>query len=99
MMLAEAVSIDGGLLLVILFVFLLMVGLWCVVVALGCRWAKQAGQGSRGALAGWAVVAVLEVVPLALGFTPLLVLAAVVLAFQGWLYARARAETMTEGEP
>jgi hypothetical protein len=97
-MLAEAVSIDGGVLLLILVVFVLLFVLWCALVTLGCRWARRAGQGSRRALAGWAVVAVLEVLPFIFDLTPLLLVPLGVLALQARLFIRAKAEA-TAGDP
>jgi hypothetical protein len=92
MVLAETVSIDGGVLLVALVVFGLMVALWCGLVLIGCRWAREAGHGSGRALVGWVVVAVLEVLPLVAGFSPVLMVGLAALAVQGWLYLQARAE-------
>ncbi len=92
MMLAEAVSIDGGVLLAALVVLLALVALWCGLVFLGCRLARGAGRGSRGALVGWVVVAVVEVLPLVVGDSPLLLLGAAVLGVQAWFYVRGKAD-------
>ncbi len=92
-MLAEAVSINGGTLLLILLFLVAMVVVWCALVVFGCRLAKQAGQGSRQALVGWAVVGVLELAPLVVGFTPLLLVGVAVLGLQAAFYLRAKAES------
>ncbi len=99
MMLAETVSIDGGVLLLGLLILLAMVALWCALVVLGCRLARRAGQGSRPALAGWVVVAVVEVLPLVTDFSPVLLLAAAVLGVQGWFYRRGKADTSAQDVP
>lgn len=92
MIFAEAVSIDGGLLLLILVVLFVLFALWCAAVFLGCKWARRAGQGSRRALVGWAAAAALAVVPLVTELQPLgVALALAVLSVQGWLYLRAKA--------
>lgn len=98
-MLAEAVSINGGALVIVLVILVLLGALAIAAMVLGCVWATRAGRGSRRALAGWLVVAVLEAVyslPLIAGsvrgrrvsLLSLIVLA--VLGAQVVLFTRAR---------
>ena len=98
-MLAEAVSIDGGTLLLILLVLVVMVVVWCGLVVLGCRLARQAGQGSQRALGGWVVVGILELAPLVVGFTPLLLVGVAVLAVQVTFYLRGKADRASGDDP
>lgn len=72
MILAEAISIDGGLLFLILVVLVVMLVVALVVGIGGCIWAWRAGCGSRPALAGWIICASLEGLA-ALAFLPPLV--------------------------
>lgn len=88
--LAETVAIDGGVLLLVLVVFMVMVATWCGLVALGCFWARRAGLGSRPALAGWMVVVVAQTVPLAIEPTPLLLIPVAAAGIQTMLYILAR---------
>lgn len=91
-MFAETVAIDGGVLLLVLVVFMVMVVIWCGLVALGCFWARRAGLGSRPALAGWMVVVVAQTVPLAIEVTPLLLIPVAAVVIQTLLYIRARGQ-------
>ncbi len=91
-MLAEAVSIDGGLLVVILIVLFVVAAAWCALVVVGCVCARRAGRGSRAALAVWAVVAVAQTLPLLIGFTGLAVAPIMALVLQAGFYLWARAD-------
>jgi hypothetical protein len=93
MVIAEAVSIDGGVLLAVLVVFLVLLGLWLGLVALGCWFAKQAGEGSAPAPVGWALVAVAQTAPLTLGDAQWLLLALAILVVQATFYLVARGAT------
>jgi hypothetical protein len=95
MVIAEAVSIDGGVLLAVLVVFLVLVGLWLGLVALGCWFAKQAGGRSAPAPVGWALVAIAQTAPLTFGDVEWLLLALAILVVQGTFYLVARAATET----
>ena len=88
MLLAETVSIDGGLLLTILAVLLLAVIAWCFAVSVAFRAAKQAGRGEDGAMTRWVLAGVVEVAMVA--WTPLVVVALVFLAIQVFQYRQAR---------
>ena len=92
MILAESVSLDGGALLVILVIFLALMAVWCAVMVLGCVWAVRAGRGSRLALAGWAVVALIELLPAASAIGSILALPALVFVLQVGLYFWARSK-------
>ena len=59
-MLAEAVSLDGGALLVVFVVGLVVLVALAGLVALGFVLAPKAAEGSRGALAGWIAVLAAE---------------------------------------
>lgn len=91
MILAETVSIDGGLLLLILGVFLVAVVAWCFAVAVGFRAAKAAGAGDRGAMRRLVLAGVFEVALVA--WTPLVVVALVLLGLQVLQYRKARDAT------
>jgi hypothetical protein len=93
MVFAEAVSIDGGVLLAVLVVFLVLLGTWVGLVVLGCRLARQAGEGSALAPLGWAVVAIVQTLPLTVGDTGLLLLALAILGLQVSIYLHARGAT------
>ena len=59
--LAEAVSIDGGALVALLAVMLAVLLSAVAGVVLGFVWAWRAGRGSMHALVGWVLVTALEV--------------------------------------
>ena len=59
-MLAETVSIDGGTLLLILVVGLLVLALAVAVVVFGFVLAPRAGRGESRALAWWIAIVALE---------------------------------------
>lgn len=61
MVLAEAVSIDGGALVAILAVLLVVLLLTLATVMLGFVWAWRAGRGSMHSLVGFLIVVALEV--------------------------------------
>ena len=97
-MLAETVSIDGGTLLVILAVLVVVVGLAIAVVVFGFVLAPRAGRGSQRALVWWAIIVALESL-YALGavgavlsgdFSVLTLLPAAIIACQVALYLQAR---------
>lgn len=90
MILAETVSIDGGALLLILVVLLVLAALWCALMVLGCVWAVRAGRGSRRALTGWVIVSVLEVLPALGGLGTILAVPGLAFLVQVGLYAWAR---------
>lgn len=90
MILAETVSIDGNLLLLLLAVFLATVALWCFLAIRGFFWAKQAGRGSQRALVWWVVSCVAIVLPLSP--SPLVLVPLVLVGLQVRTYRRAKAE-------
>ena len=61
MVLAEAVSIDGGALVAILAVLLVVLLVTVAGVVLGFVWAWRAGRGSMHSLVGFLLVVALEV--------------------------------------
>lgn len=95
MILAETVSLDGGALLVILVIFLAVLAAWCAVMVLGCVWAVRAGRGSRLALAGWGVVALIELLPAAGALGSILALPALVFVLQVGLYFWAKSQAQS----
>ena len=60
-MLAEAVSIDGGTLLLILAALLLVFAIGVAIIVFGFVLAPRAGRGSRRALVWWVVIVAVEV--------------------------------------
>ena len=88
MILAETVSIDGGVLLLILGVFLAGVVAWCFAVAVGFRAAKQAGAGDKSAMRRFVLAGIFEVALVA--WTPLVVVALVLLGLQVMQYRKAK---------
>ena len=88
MILAETVSIDGGLLLLILGAFLAAVVAWCFAVAVGFRAARQAGAGEAGAMGRWVLAGVFQMGLVA--WSPLVVVALVLLGLQVLQYRKAR---------
>lgn len=99
MILGETVSIDGGVLLLILGVFLAVVVAWGFAVAVGFRAARQAGAGDKSAMRRLVLAGVFEVALVA--WTPLVVVALVLLGLQVLQYRRAKnaANGMTPGGP
>ena len=90
MILAEAISIDGRLIALLLTLFLLVWVAWVTLVCFGFKLARQAGEGDDRARQWWAVVVVLEVVMLLV--SPfLLPLGLVAAGLQLWRYRRVRA--------
>ena len=97
-MLAEAVSLDGGTLLLILIVGLVVLAVTLAVVVFGFVLAPRAGRGSRRALAWWVVIVALEglygvgslAAFLAEGFSLWALLPLVIVAAQVALFVRAR---------
>lgn len=98
-MLAETVSLDGDLLLVILVILIVLGVATIAVIALGCVLAVKAARGSANSLAGWFAIAALEGL-VALTFVPslfrghihpLLVIAGAALAGQIFLYVTTKA--------
>ncbi|MDQ6910367.1 MAG: hypothetical protein M3Z84_06230 [Actinomycetota bacterium] len=71
-MLAESVSIDGGLLLVFLIIALVALVAFVAVAVGGCVLAYKAGSGSSGALGGWIAVVAVETTALFLSTASLL---------------------------
>lgn len=65
--LAETVSIDGGLIALILAILLLLVAATVAAMVAGVIWAKRAARGSSLALAGFVAVASTEFVLATLG--------------------------------
>lgn len=59
-MLAEGVSIDGGTVLVILAILVVLAGLAIAVVVFGFVLAPRAGRGSPSAMGWWVFLLVLE---------------------------------------
>lgn len=59
-MLAESVSIDGGTLLLVLVLGLLLIALSVAVVVFGFVLAPRAARGSQRALAWWIVILAIE---------------------------------------
>ena len=59
-MLAEAVSIDGGTLLLILAALVAVLALSIAIVVFGFVLAPRAGRGSQRAMGWWIVIIVLE---------------------------------------
>jgi len=59
-LLAEAVSIDGGTLVLILVIALAVLALAVGVAVLGCVFAYRAGKGSSAAMIGLIIIGVLE---------------------------------------
>ena len=97
MILAETVSIDGGVLLAIMAVFIAAVVVWCFAVFAGFRAAKAAGNGDQRAMLRWVVASVVQVVLVV--WTPLVVVAAIVLGLQVYQYRKAKdAAATTEPE-
>ncbi len=66
MVLAEAVSIDGRLVLLVLLVLLLLGASLVVLVVGGFVLARRAGRESRSALQRWRVLLALEIAPFVL---------------------------------
>ena len=99
MIVGEGPQIDGGVLVIILVVFLLFVAAVIGVVVLGCVWARRAGHGSQLARTGLVCVAVLEGAVLLWGLVDLAagggepytaMAASFALGLQGLIYARAK---------
>jgi hypothetical protein len=99
MVVGETPQISGGVLVIILVVFLLFAAAVIGVVVAGCRWADRAGRGSEQARMRWFAVAVVEggfvlrgLVGLVTGTggTFLLTVAAGALGLQSLLYTRAK---------
>lgn len=99
-MLAEGVSIDGGTLVVILAVLLVMVGLAVATVVFGFVLAPRAGRGSESAHGWWILVIALESL-FAVGalagtisgdFSLLVLVPPAVIACQVAMYLQARRE-------
>ncbi len=98
-LLAEAVSIDGGTLVLILVLFFAFVGVTVGLAVLGCVWAYRAGKGSASSRTGLICIGVLEGFALASiglsllrgGFSPFSVAVVVLVAAQIGLYALGRA--------
>ena len=99
MTVGESPQIDGGLLVIILVIFVLACAAVIGVVVAGCVWAGRAGRGSRRARAGWAAVAVLEGIVVLEGLVELasgrgepitVIVAGGALGLQALLYTRAR---------
>jgi hypothetical protein len=102
MIVGEGPQIDGGVLVVILVIFLLFVAAVIGVVVAGCVWAARAGRGSERARTGWACVALVEGAVLLRGLAGLAMdggepytamAASFALGLQGLLYARAKGRT------
>ena len=96
--LAETVSIDGGTLLVILAVLVVVVGLAIAVVVFGFVLAPRAGRGSQSAMGWWVFLLALESL-CAIGslaalrtsdFSVLTLLPSAIIACQVGLYLQAR---------
>ena len=107
MILAEAVSIDGGTLVLILVALFLFFAACCALVTAGFVWAARAGRGSRAALAAWLPMAAIEavlaatVVPSTIDGRPNVygIVAGAVLAGQVVRYQRARNEPPADAGP
>ena len=91
MILAETVSIDGGVVAIILAVVLVWFAAWASALFWGCKLAVRAGRGSQPDLYRWILVAAIG---LLLGI-PVLPVTLVVVAVQVWLFFRER----TKGVP
>jgi hypothetical protein len=99
MIVGEGPQIAGGVLVIILVVFLLFVASVIGVVVAGCVWAGRAGRGSERARIGLVCVAVLEGAVLLQGLVGLAtgrggpygaMAASFALGLQGLIYARAK---------
>lgn len=66
MILAEAVSLDGDAIFLLLVILILMFATVCGLVVYGCVLAIRARRGSGAALVGWIAIGVLEMLPLVL---------------------------------
>lgn len=62
--LAEAVTLDGGALLIALVIVAIIAALALAVLVAGCRWALLAGRGSSDHLGLWLAVLCVELGPL-----------------------------------
>lgn len=58
--LAESVSIDGGVVAILLAILLLLVAATVAAVVAGAIWAKRAARGSSASLVGFSVVVAIE---------------------------------------
>ena len=98
--LAETVSLDGGVVLVALIVVLVALALSVAAVVLGFALAPRAARGSTPALAVWTAVVAAEglfcvwllVGAVEWGFSPLVLAAPVLVAAQVAVFLSARGE-------
>ncbi len=60
-MLAETPQPSGGLLLIFLLFLLGVAAAHVAIVGMGCLWALRAGRGTQGALVGFLLVGIVEV--------------------------------------
>lgn len=104
--LAEAISLDGGELLVILVVSLAILGLAIAAVVAGCVLAYRVGRGAGALGASLGMVLAVEVLVLVLSVPAFvsdlnlfIVLPAAALLAQGGLYAWGRKRAGAAGDP
>lgn len=88
--LAETVAIDGNVLLLVMAVLIAVLALWIFSACIGFRYARAAGWGEDGAMRRWVVAGSLQV--LLVVYTPLVVVALVVLGLQVHQYRLAKAD-------
>jgi hypothetical protein len=87
--LAEAPTIDGGALALILALLLLTGAAYLTSVIGGFRWAAQAGRGSRAASVVWGLAVVFELLPLVL-YPPVGLVGLAAFAGQLYVYVQVR---------
>ena len=101
--LAETVSLDGGLLAILLAIFIAVVVLTIAAIVLGAIWARRAGRGSSLAAVGFGVVATAEAFLAVVGAMNqglfMAVLFGAALALHVALYLSARMSTPAQPSP
>lgn len=90
MLLAETVSIDGGLLLLILGVLMGLVAVWVGAAIAGFRYAARAGRGENGAMGWWIVTLVLQGILSAVTLFSIGIVGVVLIGLQVVSFRRAR---------
>lgn len=105
MLLAEAISLDGGELLVILVILVVLLAGTVAIVVAGCVWAYRVGRGSQDRPVGLVVVLAVEGLVLLASLAALaddsanlsLIFPAGALLAQGLAYAWGRRRATTTG--